>query len=120
MVRKFCFPSGVCVRRLKELEVAKMTAGSQCHFTKNQSFVFTINSQDDKKYDAEKDPFIYCLCVIREELLIQEEKSKLNYFMTQRAYCIMSPFKFYDFSLSLINSVLNVQKIQQFTLASNE
>lgn len=116
----FCFPSGVKMSRLKETDVARMTSGGQTYFTKDQSFVFTIQNQNDKQFDMEKDQFIYCLCVTRDEVLSQDDGKKLNYFMTQRAYCVMSVFKYYDFHLQLINNALNIEKVEHSKMANKE
>lgn len=71
--RKFCFPSGIFVKKINKEQVSVLLNNQALLYSKENTFVFTIDNQDE---GASADRFLYCLCVVRDDLLVIVDKNK--------------------------------------------
>ena len=59
------------------------------------------------------------MCLIKEDIIeMQSVRGKRDFYISQKAYCIMSPFKYFAFYLQVLNSVISMYKIERMNLAN--
>ena len=60
-----------------------------------------------------KEEYFYCIVLVAEEII---EGKKGKFYGTQKAFCWMSSFKYFDLHLSILNTILSFYKLERFKL----
>lgn len=47
-----------------------------------------------------REEYFYCVCLVIEEII---EGERDHFYTTQKAFCIMSQFRYFDLHLSILN-----------------
>eukprot|EP00347_Sterkiella_histriomuscorum_P012528 403368229 len=113
VVKDFCFPNGVQISKLQTARAERILY-SQQNYNKENCFVFTLQAQDMDNYDPHiKEEFFYCMCLIFEEIIEGEPN---EFYSSQKAFCIMSQFRYYDLHLSILNTIMSLYKNERYEM----
>jgi hypothetical protein len=53
------------------------------------------------------------VCLIIEEIL---QDNNGDMFVTQKALCVMSKFRYYELHLNLLNAIMSIYKLERFNI----
>ena len=64
------------------------------------------------KYDSSlTEEYFYCVVLLFEEII---EGRNDKFFTSQKAFCIMSQYKYFELHLSVLNTILSLYKLERF------
>lgn len=77
--------------------------------------MFTLKTDaSGEDYDKDQDFYFYCLCVIQPTLLRINFNGKPKLLISERAYCVMSTQRCFDFHLQVLNSVVGIIRMRNY------
>lgn len=65
-----------------------------------------------------EDEFIYCNVIVFEEILLAKEGK--GFYTSQKALCLMSNHRFFEFYSSILNVILNHYKLERFNMLQRD